>query len=47
MSPMWWTFLMVMFISTFLILMVMMYFDLNNKVEKKIELIKSNQIWKW
>nr|YP_010363437.1 ATP synthase F0 subunit 8 [Atkinsoniella aurantiaca]UNZ12538.1 ATP synthase F0 subunit 8 [Atkinsoniella aurantiaca] len=47
MAPMWWTFLMIMFVSTFMLMMSMLYFNIMSKsmpmMNKKI-----NQMnWKW
>nr|YP_010610801.1 ATP synthase F0 subunit 8 [Stenatkina angustata]YP_010610814.1 ATP synthase F0 subunit 8 [Paratkina nigrifasciana]WAP91622.1 ATP synthase F0 subunit 8 [Stenatkina angustata]WAP91635.1 ATP synthase F0 subunit 8 [Paratkina nigrifasciana] len=46
MSPMWWTFLMLIFISLFLLLMSMMYFYVKVKYMKKNKINSKMYNWK-
>nr|UFK32239.1 ATP synthase F0 subunit 8 [Aguriahana digitata] len=47
MSPMWWTILMMMFITSFLMCMYMMYFNAMNYFKSNKKLLKKNMTWKW
>nr|YP_010415460.1 ATP synthase F0 subunit 8 [Ziczacella heptapotamica]USC52160.1 ATP synthase F0 subunit 8 [Ziczacella heptapotamica] len=47
MSPMWWTSLMLCFIIMLIILMTILYFNLNNKMESNINLMTNKINWKW
>nr|QZZ18370.1 ATP synthase F0 subunit 8 [Yangisunda tiani] len=47
MSPMWWTFLMMMFIITMLMSMCMVYFNYNKYLEMKTSSKKMNLNWTW
>nr|YP_010952934.1 ATP synthase F0 subunit 8 [Empoascanara alami]YP_010952973.1 ATP synthase F0 subunit 8 [Empoascanara hongkongica]QJT42832.1 ATP synthase F0 subunit 8 [Empoascanara dwalata]WMQ52377.1 ATP synthase F0 subunit 8 [Empoascanara alami]WMQ52416.1 ATP synthase F0 subunit 8 [Empoascanara hongkongica] len=47
MSPMWWTFLMIMFILSFIMIMSMLYFDYKKKIDFKINLNLTKMNWKW
>nr|YP_010952895.1 ATP synthase F0 subunit 8 [Empoascanara quarta]WMQ52338.1 ATP synthase F0 subunit 8 [Empoascanara quarta] len=47
MSPMWWTTLMMLFTFLFVLLMVMMYFELKKSVHFKTKLNFQKMNWKW
>nr|YP_010952908.1 ATP synthase F0 subunit 8 [Empoascanara defecta]WMQ52351.1 ATP synthase F0 subunit 8 [Empoascanara defecta] len=47
MSPMWWTFLMIMFLMSFIALMTMMYFEFSKEIKYKTNLNFKKMIWKW
>nr|UFK32226.1 ATP synthase F0 subunit 8 [Aguriahana sp. 1 BY-2021a] len=47
MSPMWWTMLMIMFITSFIICMAVMYFNNSNFCKTKKSLTKKNLTWLW
>nr|ATC73036.1 ATP synthase F0 subunit 8 [Graphocephala sp. EMHAU-2015-Zz052315] len=47
MAPMWWTFLMIMFIMSMIMMMTNMYFNTLNKLMKKKEINTNQMNWKW
>nr|QFK69090.1 ATP synthase F0 subunit 8 [Phymatostetha punctata] len=46
MAPLWWTSLFMMFILSYMMINVMMYFNMNH-VTKKIKIKFINMNWKW
>nr|YP_010467034.1 ATP synthase F0 subunit 8 [Atkinsoniella zizhongi]UVF28953.1 ATP synthase F0 subunit 8 [Atkinsoniella zizhongi] len=47
MAPIWWTFLMILFIVTMFMMVTTMYFNTLNKPMKKKEISTNQMIWKW
>nr|YP_009907546.1 ATP synthase F0 subunit 8 [Bothrogonia yunana]QLI54103.1 ATP synthase F0 subunit 8 [Bothrogonia yunana] len=47
MSPMWWTSLMMMFLSSLLLIMTLIYFDTESKTKNIMMFNKKSMIWKW
>nr|YP_010414444.1 ATP synthase F0 subunit 8 [Kusala populi]URW11944.1 ATP synthase F0 subunit 8 [Kusala populi] len=47
MSPLWWTTLMITFIILFILMMTILYFNINNKMSKMIKLTETKINWKW
>nr|QZZ18357.1 ATP synthase F0 subunit 8 [Sobrala sp. SL-2021a] len=47
MSPLWWTFMMIMFLMTFNLMMNMIYFNYKMKIESKFNITKKNIYWMW
>nr|YP_010583107.1 ATP synthase F0 subunit 8 [Opamata lipcowa]UGN61553.1 ATP synthase F0 subunit 8 [Opamata lipcowa] len=47
MSPMWWTSLMVMFITSIMICMYILYFNYTNKMTANKKYLHKNMNWTW
>nr|YP_009175381.1 ATP synthase F0 subunit 8 [Drabescoides nuchalis]ALF99733.1 ATP synthase F0 subunit 8 [Drabescoides nuchalis] len=47
MSPMWWTTIFMVSISTLLFLVMTMYFIYNNKMQETKNFNNKNHYWKW
>nr|YP_010952947.1 ATP synthase F0 subunit 8 [Empoascanara circumscripta]WMQ52390.1 ATP synthase F0 subunit 8 [Empoascanara circumscripta] len=47
MSPMWWTFMMMLFILCFMLMMTIMYFEFKMKINYNTKLNYKMMKWKW
>nr|YP_010743021.1 ATP synthase F0 subunit 8 [Anagonalia emeiensis]WEU75302.1 ATP synthase F0 subunit 8 [Anagonalia emeiensis] len=47
MSPMWWTFLMLMFMFMMFFMLSLMYFNFMNKLMKNNKFMSNQMNWKW
>nr|YP_010582912.1 ATP synthase F0 subunit 8 [Aguriahana triangularis]UGN61332.1 ATP synthase F0 subunit 8 [Aguriahana triangularis] len=47
MSPMWWTMLMIMFISSFIMCLYLMYFNTTKFFKFNKKFTKKNLAWMW
>nr|ATF28594.1 ATP synthase F0 subunit 8 [Illinigina sp. EMHAU-15062817] len=47
MSPMWWTFMMLVFLTLLFLNLTNLYFNVKMKLKKKIDLTNNKNYWKW